>query len=140
MTSSLKSSTINNDIEETMDMQELSKSHESLEMMDKELRRLEEESINKPFGLFIWKNPKVFTAVLACFASTGGLLYGIDLTLISGANLYFPQDLHLSSGQESQVVSFMPLGGVLGALMIYLLNESLGRKPTIMIAAAFYTR
>ncbi|GJQ13610.1 hypothetical protein GpartN1_g5401.t1 [Galdieria partita] len=139
MTSSLKSTTLDNDIEGTMDLQELSKSDDILEAMNKELQHLEEESVTRPFGLFIWKSPSVFTAVLACFASIGGLLYGIDLTLISGANLYFPKDLHLSSGQESQVVSFMPLGGVLGALMIYLLNESLGRKPTIMIAAAFYT-
>jgi len=114
---SLTSTTVDKDIEVKIDEQELSKNDSILEAMNKELQHLEEESMSKPFGLFFWKNPRVFTAVLACFASTGGLLYGIDLTLISGANLYFPEDLHLSSGQESQVVSFMPLGGVLGAMM-----------------------
>lgn len=35
-------------------------------------------------------NPKYFTWLLVGFASMGGLLSGVDQSLISGANLYMP--------------------------------------------------
>jgi hypothetical protein len=44
-----------------------------------------------------FKNPKHFTWFLVGFASMGGLLSGLDQSLISGANLYLPKDLGLSS-------------------------------------------
>ncbi|GJQ15979.1 hypothetical protein GpartN1_g7830.t1 [Galdieria partita] len=117
-------------------------SNSYLEEMDEEFDRLEKEldGQKKTFAKFtLWKKPQTFMVAVALFASTGGLLYGIDLSLISGANLYFPTDLHLSSSQESQVVSFMPLGGVFGGLILYPLNEIFGRKYTIIFACIMYT-
>jgi hypothetical protein len=42
----------------------------------------------------------------------GGLLSGLDQSLISGANLYMPKDLGLTVQQNSLVNSGMPLGAV----------------------------
>ncbi|GJD05611.1 Inositol transporter 1 [Galdieria sulphuraria] len=84
-------------------------------------------------------NPKVFTWVLVAFASMGGLLSGLDQSLISGANLYMLADLHLDSGQVSLVDSLMPLGAVLGALILSPTNEALGRKLSIIVACLLYT-
>jgi hypothetical protein len=67
-------------------------------------------------GLFDihYKKPKYFTWALVLFASMGGLLSGLDQSLISGANLYLPKDLGLTVKQNSLVNSAMPLGAVGG--------------------------
>lgn len=86
-----------------------------------------------------FKNPKHFTFLLVAFASMGGLLSGLDQSLISGANLFLPDDLHLSTQQNSLVNSAMPLGAVGGALILSPANEYLGRKWAIVFACVLYT-
>jgi hypothetical protein len=61
-----------------------------------------------------FKKPQYFTWSLIVFASMGGLLSGLDQSLISGANLYLPKDLGLTVHQNSLVNSAMPLGAVGG--------------------------
>lgn len=86
-----------------------------------------------------YKNPKHFTWMLVAFASMGGLLSGLDQSLISGANLYLPNDLHLTVRQNSLVNSGMPLGAVGGALLLSPANEILGRKNAIILSTILYT-
>lgn len=86
-----------------------------------------------------FNDPKYFLWLLVGFASMGGLLSGVDQSLISGANLYMPQSLHLNSHQQSLVSSGVPLGAVGGALMLGPLNERYGRKNAIIISLVFYT-
>jgi hypothetical protein len=76
--------------------------------LEKELERVGDKK--GPFHME-FKNPKHFTWILVAFASMGGLLSGLDQSLISGANLTLPRDLHLSPQQLSLVNSGMPLGG-----------------------------
>ena len=84
-------------------------------------------------------NPKYFTILLVSFASMGGLLSGLDQSLISGANLYMPKSLHLTTDQLSLVNSGMPLGAVAGALLLSPANEYLGRRMSILVACVLYT-
>lgn len=84
-------------------------------------------------------NPKHFTWLLVAFASMGGLLSGLDQSLISGANLFLPTDLHLNDSQNSLVNSGMPLGAVAGALILSPCNEWFGRKWSILISCILYT-
>jgi hypothetical protein len=86
-----------------------------------------------------FKEPKHFTWLLVAFASMGGLLSGLDQSLISGANLYLPNDLGLTVRQNSLVNSGMPLGAVGGALLLSPANEILGRKMAIIISTVLYT-
>ena len=58
---------------------------------------------------------KYFTWIIVEFESMGGLLSGIDQSLISGANLFMPSSLNLNSRQQSLVNSGVPLGTVGGA-------------------------
>jgi len=92
-------------------------------------------------GLFEvdFKEPRHFTWLLVAFASMGGLLSGLDQSLISGANLYLPVDLGLSVRQNSLVNSGMPLGAVGGALLLAPANEYLGRRMAIIISIVLYT-
>ena len=84
-------------------------------------------------------SPKAYTYCLVAFASMGGLLSGIDQSVISGANLFMPEDLGLSPRQNSLVNGGMPLGAVGGALLLSPVNEMFGRKWAIIIACVFYT-
>ncbi|KAL7923291.1 general substrate transporter [Trichoderma austrokoningii] len=92
-------------------------------------------------GLFNikFRDPRHFTWLLVAFASMGGLLSGLDQSLISGANLFLPKDLGLDSRQNSLVNSGMPLGAVGGALLLSPANEYCGRKWAIIISILLYT-
>ncbi|PHH79379.1 hypothetical protein CDD80_4938 [Ophiocordyceps camponoti-rufipedis] len=81
-----------------------------------------------------FRHPRHFTWLLVAFASMGGLLSGLDQSLISGANLYLPADLGLSDRENSLVNSGMPLGAVGGALLLSPANEYFGRKGAIIIS------
>lgn len=86
-----------------------------------------------------FKNPKHFTWAMAAFASMGGLLFGLDQSLISGANLFMPGALGLSTQQVGLVNSSMPLGAVAGAAMLIPSNEYLGRRGAIIFSTILYT-
>lgn len=109
--------------------------------MDAELQQFEEKLQTLPKAGFqlSFSNPAYFTYVLVAFASMGGLLSGLDQSLISGANLYMPTALHLSSWQASLVNAGMPLGAVGGALILSPANEYLGRRMAIIVACILYT-
>ncbi|KAJ5972883.1 uncharacterized protein N7479_002801 [Penicillium vulpinum] len=109
--------------------------------MDAELQQLEEQVHSLPKSGFemTLSNPATFTYVLVAFASMGGMLSGLDQSLISGANLYLPVDLGLSSADNSLVNAGMPLGAVAGALLLSPANEYLGRRMAIIVSCILYT-
>lgn len=86
-----------------------------------------------------FSDPRHFTWLLVAFASMGGLLSGLDQSLISGANLFLPKDLDLTERQNSLVNAGMPLGAVGGALLLSPANEYFGRKWAIIISILLYT-
>ncbi|KAI4738716.1 putative sugar transporter [Aureobasidium sp. EXF-12298] len=86
-----------------------------------------------------FKNPKYFTYLIVAFASMGGMLSGLDQSLISGANLFLPKDLHLNDRQNSLVNSSMSLGAVGGAIILSPANEYLGRRWAIILSCILYT-
>ncbi|KAK6001152.1 hypothetical protein QM012_003235 [Aureobasidium pullulans] len=86
-----------------------------------------------------FKNPKHFTWLIVSFASMGGMLSGLDQSLISGANLFLPGDLHLNDRQNSLVNSSMSLGAVGGAFLLSPANEYLGRRWAIIFSCLLYT-
>ncbi len=86
-----------------------------------------------------FKDPRHFTWTIVAFASMGGLLSGLDQSLISGANLFLTVDLGLDTRQNSLVNSAMPLGAVGGALILGPCNETFGRWWSIIISTILYT-
>lgn len=111
---------------------------EEIELLEIELR---ENPIHGSFfsPVINFKTPAQFTWLLVAFASMGGLLSGIDQSLISGANLYMPTSLHLDTSQVSLVASGVPLGAIGGALLLGPTNEAVGRRMAIIISLIFYT-
>lgn len=77
--------------------------------------------------------------MLAGFASLGGMLSGVDQSLISGASVSLDPHFHLTSHQESLVSSLMPLGAIGGSLILSPLNELFGRRWSIIFSCICYT-
>lgn len=63
------------------------------------------------------KNPKNFAIMVGVLSSVGAVLYGLDVSLISGVLLYVVSDLSLNSSQSSLVSSGMALGAIGGGFM-----------------------
>ncbi|MCK9412935.1 MAG: sugar porter family MFS transporter [Prolixibacteraceae bacterium] len=84
------------------------------------------------------KVSKTFVIVVASIAATGGLLFGFDIGVISGAGIFL-QDAHgwgVTSSQLEWIASAALIGAVLGALFCGKITDMLGRKKVI-IATAF---
>jgi sugar porter (SP) family MFS transporter len=66
------------------------------------------------------------------FGALGGILWGFDTGVISGAILFIPDDVPLTSLQEGLVVSGLLVGAMLGAGVSGRLADTLGRRLLIM--------
>jgi MFS transporter, SP family, galactose:H+ symporter len=73
-----------------------------------------------------------FTAALA------GLLFGLDVGVISGALPFLKNEFKLSIGSEGAVVSALLWGAVIGTLISGLLSSRLGRRKTMLISALIF--
>ena len=73
-----------------------------------------------------------FTAALA------GLLFGLDVGVISGALPFVKNAFKLSIGAEGNVVSALLWGAVIGTLVSGMLSNHLGRRKTILISAVIF--
>ncbi|WP_129287438.1 sugar porter family MFS transporter [Streptomyces sp. GZWMJZ-114] len=78
-----------------------------------------------------------FLRKITLVATLGGLLFGIDTGVISGALLYLRQDLGLSPLQEALVVTALLFpGAVAGAALGGPLADRIGRRKTLLTSAA----
>ncbi len=79
-----------------------------------------------------------FVYLAVFFAALGGLLFGYDTGVISGAILFIKDQFSLSSGREEEVVSSVLWGAVVGAMFGGWLADRFGRRPVIIGAAATF--
>ena len=71
-----------------------------------------------------------FVNTAAAITATGGLLFGYDTGVISGALLFIREDFApLSPFLEGIIVSFLLVGAVMGALSGGPLSDRVGRGP-----------
>ncbi len=81
---------------------------------------------------------KRYLARITVIATLGGLLFGYDTGVISGALLYMRQDLQLTSLGEATVVSSLLFGAAFGALLGGKLADALGRKGSLLVCAVLF--
>jgi MFS transporter, SP family, galactose:H+ symporter len=81
--------------------------------------------------------PKVL--LIAIIAATGGLLFGFDTGVISGALPFLRDYWKLSDSNIEWLTTAVLLGAVLGALTSGKLSDYLGRKKMIIINAVIFT-
>lgn len=75
---------------------------------------------------------------IAIIAALGGLLFGYDTGVISGAILFINKEFQLTSFDTSIVVSAVLVGATIGALIGGILADVIGRKNTIIISAMVF--
>lgn len=76
---------------------------------------------------------------MAAITALGGLLFGYDTGVVSGALLFLKDDFpHISSVQKELVTSFLLAGAAMGAIGAGRVSDRIGRQRTILITAAVF--
>ncbi|MCD2195746.1 sugar porter family MFS transporter [Actinomycetospora endophytica] len=78
------------------------------------------------------------TAAIWFFGALGGILWGFDTGVISGALLYIPDDIPLTPLLKGCVVSGLLVGAMLGAGLSGRLADSLGRRRLIFAGGVVF--
>jgi MFS transporter, SP family, sugar:H+ symporter len=73
------------------------------------------------------------------FGALGGLLFGYDTGVISGAILFIKDDFGLSPFMQGAVVAALLLGAMVGAGLAGPLSDRMGRRRLIIVAAVTFT-
>lgn len=83
--------------------------------------------------------PRGRNALIWIFGALGGILWGYDTGVISGALLFIKQDIPLSPLQKGMVVSGLLVGAMLGAGASGRLADLWGRRRLILSSAVVFT-
>ncbi len=81
---------------------------------------------------------KHFVYLATAISALGGMLFGYDIGVISGAILFIKKDFSLSPGMEEIVVSSVLLGSLVGAVIGGILADRLGRRRLLIITAVVF--
>ena len=79
-----------------------------------------------------------FVYIAALISALGGLLFGYDTGVISGAILFIKEQFVLSPGIEELVVSAVLIGALIGAAFGGPIADRFGRRKTILLAAGLF--
>lgn len=73
--------------------------------------------------------------VAAAVAAIGGILFGFDTGIISGAILFVQQDFSMTLSERSWAVSIVLVGAIIGSASGGYLSDKLGRRKSIISSA-----
>jgi SP family sugar:H+ symporter-like MFS transporter len=73
------------------------------------------------------------------FGALGGVLFGYDTGVISGALLFIPNDFKLTPFLQGAIVASLLLGAMIGAACAGRLADRVGRRNLIIAAAVVFT-
>lgn len=83
------------------------------------------------------QKPMVYIVGFTC--ALAGLLFGLDVGVISGALEFIAKDFGIDIGKQQLIVSAILWGAMCGAVTAGFVSRLLGRKLTLLIAAAVFT-
>ena len=103
--------------------------------MSNPAREMSDHSTNtpQPSG----RNPH-FVTIAAAISALGGLLFGYDTGVISGAILFIQKEFSLSSSMEELVISAVLIGAIVGAAAGGAIADRFGRRRTLILAASMF--
>lgn len=84
------------------------------------------------------KKARKYSIYVSLIAALAGLLFGLDIGVISGAQQFIKSDFGLNDSTIELIVSFMMLGALIGALVSGWLSEKIGRKRLLILGAAIF--
>lgn len=81
---------------------------------------------------------KLFTYFVIACAGLGGILYGYDIGVISGALLFVQKTIPMTDQQTGFIVGAVLTGGLVGTLITGPLADWFGRKKMILLACLVF--
>jgi MFS transporter, SP family, galactose:H+ symporter len=85
-----------------------------------------------------WAQTPRYTYLVASVAALGGMLFGYDIGVISGAEQLLTEHFHLSSTSEEIAVAAVLLGSIFGGLVGGRLADRFSRRYTLLAMALVY--
>ncbi|HUN30135.1 MAG TPA: sugar porter family MFS transporter [Alphaproteobacteria bacterium] len=79
-----------------------------------------------------------FVFLVASVAALGGLLFGYDTGVISGAILFIARDFALSTQQQELTISIVLIGCIAGSAAAGTAADRIGRRLTLLIAGIIF--
>lgn len=79
-----------------------------------------------------------YAYIVASIAAVGGLLFGYDTGVISGALLYLEPAFHLSATTSEIAVSAVLIGAIIGAAAGGRLADGIGRKKALIVLGIIF--
>jgi sugar porter (SP) family MFS transporter len=79
-----------------------------------------------------------YVLLVASIAALGGLLFGYDTGVISGAILFIKRDFALNNQTEAFTISVVLLGCILGSALAGTIADRFGRRPTLFTAGVVF--
>lgn len=76
---------------------------------------------------------------ICAIAALGGILFGYDTAVISGAIGSLTAYFHLSAAETGWAVSCVVVGCVVGSFVAGYLSKRFGRKKTLILSALLFT-
>ena len=92
----------------------------------------------RPTSTSLHAGGRAFVYLAAAFAGLGGLLFGYDTGVISGAELFFKNDFTLSTFALEVIVSGVLAGAAVGALAGGRLADLFGRRLLLIVTAVIF--
>jgi SP family xylose:H+ symportor-like MFS transporter len=80
----------------------------------------------------------IFVGIVSSIAALGGLLFGYDTAVISGAIGFLQTHFHLSPAATGWAASCALAGCVLGAAIAGQMSDSIGRRMVILLSAIMF--
>eukprot|EP00871_Galdieria_phlegrea_P001555 jgi/Galph1/23/GphlegSOOS_G4880.1 len=84
-----------------------------------------EHPFRQPFRLY----------VLTLFASIGAFIVGMDISLVSGAQVFYNTQFNLNTNYQGLTASGTLLGALFGSIQSIFANDAFGRRGTIFFAS-----
>lgn len=84
------------------------------------------------------QNSLMYLIMAACMAALGGVLFGYDIGIVSGAILQLRNEFHLDCIEQEMVVSSMLMGAVLASLTGGFIVDFVGRRTAIIINSVVF--
>lgn len=81
---------------------------------------------------------KINVMFIFIFGALGGLLFGFDTGIISGASPLIENSFHLTVTETGFITSSVLIGSTVGALSIGGLADKFGRKKLLIVASLFF--
>ncbi|TAK77165.1 MAG: MFS transporter [Gammaproteobacteria bacterium] len=75
---------------------------------------------------------------ISCLVSIGGVLYGYDIGVISGALLFIKDTIPMTDTQIGVIVGAVLGGGLVGTLLAGPIGDGLGRRPLIILSSIVF--